>query len=123
MTHNALWRLAVLTLWLIATVSVADAPAEAAGTDPQLLSGDRVLLGTVEEVRSDQARINIGEVSLGSSPWTCGKIRDCRNSKREIWSRSRLMIKICWSMCIWPVRPATIVSSRATRRTDGDRTR
>ena len=52
--------LAVLTLPLIVFISIADA-SEGAGTDPPLLSGDRVLLGTVEEVRSDQARINTGE--------------------------------------------------------------
>jgi hypothetical protein len=59
MTHKTLWRLALLTLWLISAVSVA-AAAEVAGGDPKVLSGERVLLGTVEEVRSDQARINTG---------------------------------------------------------------
>jgi len=48
-------------VWFIGAVSVADATSEVAGTDPQLLSGDRVLLGTVEEIRSDQAKINTGE--------------------------------------------------------------
>ena len=48
-------------MWFIGAVSVADATSEVAGTDPQLLSGDRVLLGTVEEIRSDQAKINTGE--------------------------------------------------------------
>jgi hypothetical protein len=61
MSQQALWRLAVLTVCLIGTVPVADADSEVAGTDPQLLSGDRVLLGTVEEIRSDQAKINTGE--------------------------------------------------------------
>ncbi len=61
MTRNTLRRLAVLTVWWISVVSVADAASEVAGTDPQLLSESRVLLGTVEEVRSDQARINTGE--------------------------------------------------------------
>ena len=61
MVQQALWRLAVLTVWFIGAVSVADAASEVAGTDPQLLSGDRVLLGTVEEIRSDQAKIDIGE--------------------------------------------------------------
>lgn len=60
-THNVLRQLAVLTLWLISSVFMAGA-AVVAGADPQLLSGDRVLLGTVEEVRSDQARIDIGDV-------------------------------------------------------------
>lgn len=62
MAQRTLWLLTLLTVWLIARVSVADAASEIAGTDPQLLSGDRVLLGTVEDVRSDQARINTGEV-------------------------------------------------------------
>jgi hypothetical protein len=61
MAQQALWRLAVLTVWFIGAVSVADAASEVAGTDPQLLSGDRVFLGTVEEIRSGQAKINIGE--------------------------------------------------------------
>lgn len=61
MPQHALWWLAVLTVCLIATVPVADAASEVAGTDPQLLFGDRVLLGTVEEIRSDQAKIDTGE--------------------------------------------------------------
>jgi len=61
MSQHTLWRLAALTLWLIATVPVAEAASEVAGTDPQLISGDRVLLGTVEEIRSDQAKITMSE--------------------------------------------------------------
>jgi len=63
MTHKELRQLAVLTAWLISAVSavsVAAAAAEGAGADHQMLSGERVLLGTVEEVRSDQARIDTG---------------------------------------------------------------
>jgi hypothetical protein len=60
MAHPLLGALAVATLFLVC-MPVADAASEGAGTDAQLLSGDRVLLGTVEEVRSDQARINTGE--------------------------------------------------------------
>ncbi|MEO8341555.1 MAG: hypothetical protein ABI604_17940, partial [Nitrospirota bacterium] len=61
MTQQALRRLAVLTVWAIFSIGMAHAAPEVAGTDPKFLSGDRVLLGTVEEVRSGQARINIGE--------------------------------------------------------------
>lgn len=61
MAQQALWRLAVLIVWFVGAVSVADAASDIAGTDPQLLSGDRVLLGTVEEIRSDQAKVDIGE--------------------------------------------------------------
>ena len=59
MTQPLLGALAVLTLSLM--FSVADAATEGAVADAQLLSGNRVLFGTVEEVRSDQARINTGE--------------------------------------------------------------
>ncbi|MGH7232338.1 MAG: hypothetical protein ACREJU_13420 [Nitrospiraceae bacterium] len=63
MTQNGLWRSAALIAWLIATtVFAADATTELE-THPQLLPGDRVLLGTVEEVRSGQARIDTGEMA------------------------------------------------------------
>lgn len=52
----------VLTLLFLSPASMAVAAGTPDGTHPQLLAGDRVLLGTVEEVRSDQARINTGEV-------------------------------------------------------------
>ena len=61
MAQYILWRLALFSVWFIGTVSVADAASEVAGIDPQLLSGDRVLLGTVEAIRSDQAKIDTGE--------------------------------------------------------------
>lgn len=60
MTQHALWRLAVLTVWFMGSVSVA-AAAEVKETEAQLLSGNRVLLGTVEEIRSDQAKINMSD--------------------------------------------------------------
>jgi len=62
MTRNRLWRLIVLSVWWLAAASNVGAVTEGEQTHPQLLSGDRVLLGTVEDMRSDQARINIGEV-------------------------------------------------------------
>jgi hypothetical protein len=60
MVQNGQWQFTALTVCLIATVFVADAAAELE-THSQLLQGDRVLLGTVEEVRSDQARIHTDE--------------------------------------------------------------
>jgi hypothetical protein len=48
-------------LWLIGAVSVADAASEVARPDPQLLSEDRILLGIVVEIRSDLAKIDLGE--------------------------------------------------------------
>jgi hypothetical protein len=68
MTQHALRRLAVLTLWFIATIPLAGAVSEAEKTDHQFLPRERILLGTVEEVRSDQARINTGEVEPRSLP-------------------------------------------------------
>ncbi len=63
MTRNTLWRLAVLTVWWNSAASLGDAASGSEQAHPQLLSGDRVLSGTVEEVRSEQARIHIGEVA------------------------------------------------------------
>jgi hypothetical protein len=82
MAHRALWRLAVLTIWFIGAVSVADAAAEAQGTDAQLLSGDRVLLGTVEDVRSDQARIHTGEGQPRFVPMNVRKVKGLQDLKK-----------------------------------------
>jgi hypothetical protein len=60
MAQQALWRLAILTLWFIGAISIT-AAAEVVGTDPHLLFGNRVLLGTVAEIRSDQAKIDIDQ--------------------------------------------------------------
>ena len=62
MTRNGLWRLVVLSVWWLSAASIAGAAAESEQTHPQLLPDDRVLLGTVEEVRSEQARIDTGEM-------------------------------------------------------------
>lgn len=60
MTQQALWRLTMLAVWLFGAVSAADAVAEIK-SDASPFPGNRVLLGTVVEVRSDQARIDTGE--------------------------------------------------------------
>jgi hypothetical protein len=62
MTRNGLYRLMVLSVWWLSAASLAGAAPEAESTHPQLLPGDRVLLGTVLEVKSEQARINTGEL-------------------------------------------------------------
>lgn len=61
MIQKTAYHLLIATGWLIMAAAGADAfpPAEQIH---QLLPGDRVLLGIVEEVRSDQARINTGEM-------------------------------------------------------------
>jgi translation initiation factor IF-1 len=47
---------------MLISATVTHAASEAGDKHPQLLPGDRVLLGTVEEVRSEQARIDTGEL-------------------------------------------------------------
>lgn len=58
--RNILWLLAVLALWGTWGAAVDNAAADAEQDHQQLILGDRVLLGTVDEVRGGQARINIG---------------------------------------------------------------
>ena len=55
-------RLAIVGVSLIATTAVAYGDSDSRTSRSELLSGDRVLLGTVEEIRSDQARIDTGEL-------------------------------------------------------------
>lgn len=62
MRRNILLQLAVLTVWWISAASVGDAASGSEQGHPQLLPGSRILIGTVEEVRSGQARIDTGEV-------------------------------------------------------------
>jgi|CXWL01.1.fsa_nt_gi hypothetical protein len=81
MAQHALWRLAVLSIWFIGAVSVAEA-AEVQETEAQLLFGDRVLLGTVEDVRSDQARINIGEGQPRFVPMNVRKAKGLQDLKK-----------------------------------------
>ncbi len=63
MIHKTLWTLSLLTLWAISALSVAYAGPEMTGSGHQLISGDRIVLGVVEEVRSDKVRIETGEGS------------------------------------------------------------
>lgn len=60
--RNILWLVAVLAVWAISGASVGDRTASAEQDHPQLIPGDRILLGTVKEIRSDQAIIDIGEL-------------------------------------------------------------
>src|SRR5207249_12335297 len=61
MNRNTRWQLAVLTAWWISAGSVGDAASASEQAHPQLLSGDRMLIGTVKEVRGAQAQIETGE--------------------------------------------------------------
>jgi hypothetical protein len=61
MKRNYLWRVVILSVWWLSAASIAGGASEMEPTHPQQLAGERVLLGTVEEIKSDQAKINIGE--------------------------------------------------------------
>ncbi|MBS0169811.1 MAG: hypothetical protein JSR62_05610 [Nitrospira sp.] len=61
MRRHGLCGLMALVVGACLTASVT-AASDGGHDHPQLLPGDRVLLGTVVEVRSDQARIDTGEV-------------------------------------------------------------
>lgn len=50
-----------LTLGVVPVVSAGEAASGSEQVHPQLLPGDRILIGTVVEVRSGQARIDTGE--------------------------------------------------------------
>jgi hypothetical protein len=81
MAQHAIWRPVVLIIGFIGGVSVADA-AELQRTDAQLLFGDRVLLGTVEDVRSDQARIHTGEGQPRFVPMNVRKAKGLQDIKK-----------------------------------------
>lgn len=61
-TDGSLKGLLVLVLCGFSWIASPGAAAELEPSHGQLLPGDRVLLGTVEEVRSDQARVDTGEL-------------------------------------------------------------
>lgn len=63
MRHNMIWPLSVLVLAMGGTsaVSIGEAASHSEQVHPQLLPGDRILMGTVVEVRGGQARIDTGE--------------------------------------------------------------
>jgi TusA-related sulfurtransferase len=82
MANHFLWKLAVFAVWAIAAASVVDAAPELEGTHSQLLPGDRILLGTVEEVRSEQAKIHTGEVTRRSVPMGVRKAKGLPELKK-----------------------------------------
>lgn len=68
MTRKAFWLLSVLAVWSMSAASVGEAASGSEQVSSSLISGDRVIIGTVVEVRGEQARIHIGEVTLRSIP-------------------------------------------------------
>lgn len=62
MGHNTAGRFAVVGVWLLTAASVAQADSGSQKTSPELLSGERVVIGTVADIKGDQAQIDTGEV-------------------------------------------------------------
>ena len=56
------WSLIGLTVCVMSMIPAGEAASESRHLHPQLLLGDRVLIGTVQEVRGGQARIDTGEI-------------------------------------------------------------
>ena len=124
MTRNSLWRLVVLSVWWLPAASIVGAASELEQPHSQLLSGDRVLLGTVEEVRSDQARINTGEGQPRFIPMNVRKDKGLPELKKgdlvEITVNDQnLLVDVHKA---GEVKPPSCRSG-STRRTHGDRAR
>ena len=62
MSDRIKWPLIAVTVWVISAAPVGEAASVAEPAPQELLRGDRVLIGTVQEVRGAQARIDTGEV-------------------------------------------------------------
>ncbi len=76
MTRNSRWRLVVLSVCWLSAASIAGAASEVEPPQPHLFPGNRVLLGTVKEIRSDQAIIDIGELQLRYLPMNVRKNKE-----------------------------------------------
>lgn len=82
MTWSSLWQMAVFVVVWISMGAVSHAESSSDHVHRQLLPGDRVLLGTVEEVRSEQARIDTGEVQPRFIPMGVRKAKELPALKR-----------------------------------------
>src|SRR4029079_5389947 len=83
MPQSLLGSLGVLSLSLMISInSLADTASAREEGDARHMSGNRVLLGTVEEVRSDQARINTGEGQPRFVPMNVRKAKGLEDLKK-----------------------------------------
>jgi translation initiation factor IF-1 len=67
---------------MLISATGAYAASEAGEKHPQLLPGDRVLIGTVEEVRSEQAKIDTGEGAPRFVPMGVRKAKELPSLKK-----------------------------------------
>lgn len=82
MKRNYLWRVVILSVWWLSAASMAGAASEMEPTHPQQIAGDRVLLGTVLEIRSEQARIDTGELEPRFIPMGVRKAKGLEDLKQ-----------------------------------------
>ena len=82
MRRSILWLSAVLTVWWIAAASVGLVASASEQDHPQLLPGERIILGTVEDVRSEQARIHTGEGQPRFVPMNVRKAKGLQDLKK-----------------------------------------
>ena len=82
MTRNSRWRLVVLSVWWLSVASIAGAASDVEPPQPQRFPGNRVLLGTVKEIRSDQALIDIGELQPRYLPMNVRKDKGLQDLKK-----------------------------------------
>jgi hypothetical protein len=68
MRRQILGLFVVLAVWCISGISVGDAAARSEQAHSHLIPGDRILLGTVVDIRSDQAKIAMSEGQLRYVP-------------------------------------------------------
>lgn len=68
MTRKSFWLLSVLVIWCASAASVSGAASGPETISPELISGDRVLIGTVVDVRGEQARVHTGQLTLRFIP-------------------------------------------------------
>lgn len=72
----------VLVLPVLLSTVFAASDVKFAGSTDQLLPGDRVLLGTVEEIAGQQARVNTGEVQPRYIPMNVRKAKELPELKK-----------------------------------------
>ncbi|WHZ14640.1 MAG: hypothetical protein OJF52_001479 [Nitrospira sp.] len=82
MKRHGMWQAVVLSVGLFSAAALIGAASGAEDKHPQLLPGDRVLIGTVEEIRSDQARIHTGEVEPRFVPMGVRKAKGLPDLKK-----------------------------------------
>jgi hypothetical protein len=80
MSKRIQWQVIAVAVWWISAASVGEGVCEQA--PHQLLLGDRVLIGTVQEVRGSQARIDTGEIQPRFVPMGVRQVKGLPDLKK-----------------------------------------